>query len=396
MFNHLRELVIQQLQALDSKIRLVVVHPNYAEQHVVLGVFLDDQAIYTRFSGAKLNRTQLREQLEQAISTQNGSAALPKSSVVILDECDRALRDELDFFLEQIVREVGSGRIILFSREMPQCVLENEELRHQTAFIPDDEPIMLWDYARRDEAASLLEVRAFGEGRVLLNGQSVDNWDGVLPRSLFFYLVDRGMATRNEIFETFWPNLPVREATNVFHVTKRKISEVLGIDLTTYWSGFYRISPDIRLSYDVILFTEMVNNSAIAPLEESASLLTRATTLYQGPYLSATEADWTKRRRMELAQNYGEALAALAKTKEELGDKPHALGLYLQAAAINRQRGELVSNIMRLYHELNMHDDALAVYAQLSAELSSEPGIFPDAQLQEMAATIRRELEHSL
>ena len=41
------------------------------------------------------------------------------------------------------------------------------------------------------------------------------------------------MVTRDEIFETFWPGLPTKEATNVFHVTKRKISERLGYELTS-------------------------------------------------------------------------------------------------------------------------------------------------------------------
>src|SRR5690606_35142968 len=150
------------------------------------------------------------------------------------------------------------------------------------------------------------------EGRVLLNGKSVDNWDGVLPRSLFFYMVDRGMTTRNEIFDTFWPNLSTREATNVFHVTKRKISEVLGLDLTTYWSGFYRISPNIELSYDVVLFTELVQNSAISSGEDAITKLNSAIELYQGQFLYGMDMNWTYHRRSELNEDYSDAIATLA------------------------------------------------------------------------------------
>ena len=41
-------------------------------------------------------------------------------------------------------------------------------------------------------------------------------------------------ATRADIFKEFWPGLPIKSATNVFHVTKRKIGERLGCDLTSY------------------------------------------------------------------------------------------------------------------------------------------------------------------
>ena len=38
------------------------------------------------------------------------------------------------------------------------------------------------------------------------------------------------MATRDDIFNTFWPSLSIKEATNVFHVTKRKVNEILGFE----------------------------------------------------------------------------------------------------------------------------------------------------------------------
>src|SRR5204863_8076031 len=143
-------------------------------------------------------------------------------------------------------------------------------------------------------------VYGLGPGQALINGKRIDQWDGLLPRSLFFYFVDRGMITRDEIFQTFWPTLSIREATNVFHVTKRKISEILGFDLTVYWSGFYRISPDIDLHYDVIKFAENVQNSVIADDDEASPLLQHAIYLYRGLFLSTIEMPWSIARRNEL------------------------------------------------------------------------------------------------
>jgi len=254
MFGSGYELAQRQLKMLDSDTRLVVIHPNYVQSHLLLMEILgNERTVYVRFDGREIGGADLNAQWEAALLAQTDGAGLSAVHNVVLDECDRAQTDDLDALLVTLVKQMP-GRVIVVSRVPPACTLNHAPLGRQTVYLPDDETMMFWDYARRDAERVLLEVRALGTGRVLLNGIEVNEWDGLLPRSLFFYLVDRGMTTRNDIFETFWPKLSVREATNVFHVTKRKISEVLGIDLTIYWSGFYRISPNIQLSYDVVLF----------------------------------------------------------------------------------------------------------------------------------------------
>lgn len=389
MFNYLQALAARQFNALDQRIRLVVIHPNYAQQYIVLGHVLNNVTAYVRFSGKELSLKDLEEHASYALHSQD--AGLASVETLILDECDRATAEALDRFLTRLLEKMPQARIIIFSREIPRCILDNAVLRSQASFVPNDDSYMLWDYARLDADVKLLEVRSFGEGHALLNGHSIDNWDGILPRSLFFYLVDRGMATRNEIFETFWPNLPAREATNVFHVTKRKISEVLGMDLTTYWSGFYRISPHIQLSYDVILFTEMIQNSAVTSPDEAMNLLNCGIGLYQGHFLSSVDMEWAKKRRSELAVDYAEALATLAKAKEDLNQKQEALGLYLRAASNSHLREDLAINIMQLYHEHHMYQDALEIYERLKHGLKEDLGVLPAPSLQELAEMIKHE-----
>ncbi|MEO0563452.1 MAG: bacterial transcriptional activator domain-containing protein, partial [Chloroflexota bacterium] len=233
---------------------------------------------------------------------------------------------------------------------------------------------------------------AFGKGRVLLNGQEVTQWDGHLPRSLFFYVVDRGMTTRNDIFQVFWPDLPVREATNVFHVTKRKINEVLGVNLTSYWSGFYRISSDIDLSYDAMQFSRMVQDSAVQSDEEARRLLSRAISLYRGEFLTSLDLPWVEQRRSALLQTYGEALVAQARISQDSGESARALGLYLRSALTNPQREDLVEHIMRLYDELAMYEDALSVYERLELELDRTLNVAPAQRIQDLAASVRTKL----
>lgn len=391
----LQSIAVEQLHNLPDQVRLVAIHPNYASQHLILAEFLDMDAVYVRFNGKKLTRDDLLAQIKSSLQEQINSSDVADAKFIILDEIDRAKLSELDKFLPMFIELLGNTRAIVFSRQIPQSFMNHAKLSGKTSFIPTSDAFMLWDYTSRENDTTLLEVRSFGEGRVLLNGKEVTNWDGVLPRALFFYLIDRGMVTRNEIFETFWPNLSIREATNVFHVTKRKISEVLGLDLTAYWSGFYRISPDIELSYDVVSFTDMVQRSGVASGEDVVDLLEQADQLYSGEFLSGMTMPWVLNRRVELGQDYGEALAGLAKAKEDLGHLKEALGLYLRGAAHNRNREDIITSIMNLYSELGMHEDALVAYDRLTEGLRHELGVLPAPHIQALATSIRHEMEHA-
>src|SRR5215813_9930867 len=139
-----------------------------------------------------------------------------------------------------------------------------------------------------------LEVYSLGRGYALVNGQPITNWDGALPRNLFFYFMDRNLVTRREIFEVFWPDLSVKEATNVFHVTKRKISERIGMkiqpegnyELTQYSGGFYVPGDKLVRHYDVNDFQAAIERAMItADEDEEERLLLQAVEYYKADYL---------------------------------------------------------------------------------------------------------------
>ncbi len=390
-----QQLALDQLASLDPQVRLIILHPNFLPQHLLLPQ-LTRNGVYLRIDGPRLDLEQLEKQLAESYSAQADGAPIAALDYVVLDESDRVVDSVLLPFVNSLLARLPKGRVILCSRVAPLGLLEDAALRACAAFIPSSESMMLWDYARSEATEGrLLEVRALGAGRVQLDGQPIKEWDGVLPRSLFFYLIDRGMVTRNEIFDTFWPSLNVREATNVFHVTKRKISEVLGVDLTVYWSGFYHISPQIHLSYDVSMFTQLINEAAVAAPEDSVEVLRQAVALYRGDFLAALDMPWVLRRRQDLLQMCGEALIALARTTESMGSPQQALGLYLRASTSNLQREDVAVNIMRLYREQRQYGDALRVYRRLENELRTSLNVSPAPPLQEMARQIEDEMRRS-
>lgn len=320
----------RQLHELGEHIRLIIIHPNFSLRRVLMSEFAS--GVYMRCDDNSRDAAAIHQQIEQARHEQ-GALDLADAAYLVMDDGDRADETALVDVLRSMTRHVRMGRVVLFTRTLPAALLSDVTLREQTRFIPHDPNAMMWDYAARREKTALLEVRALGVGHVLLNGLPVENWDGVLPRSLFFYLIDRGMVTRTEIFQTFWSTLTVREATNVFHVTKRKISEVLRVDLTKYGASYYHISPQIQLSYDVSLFTQLVQESAVQTGQAGIEMLERALALYRGGMLTSLHADWVKQRRAVLRYTYAEALEALGGLLEEQGDPIRALGCYRRAAA---------------------------------------------------------------
>lgn len=381
----------EQLQNLSQDTRLLVLHPNYNQQHRLLFPFLEEEgAAYVRFVGESLTRDDLTQQVTDALFTQNEGKWFEGVKRLVLDECDRAHPAHFETFLNEVVDQID-GHVMIVSRCVPEYIYSSPKLRSQSCFIPTEPRVMLTDYAapRPDEKATLVEVRALGSGHVMVNGRAIVDWDGTLPRALFFYLIDRGMTTRSQIFETFWPNLSQKEATNVFHVTKRKISEVLGIDLTVYWSGFYRISPAIQLDYDVSHFSDMIQRSDAAVSSHAIELLSACLMLYRNDFLTTMDMVWTLARRHELRQSYGETAAALARLAEEAGHREEALGLYIRALATHPQREDLARHIMRLYAESGKYAEAEATYKRLELELDKVVNIEPAPETRALITSIR-------
>lgn len=365
MVDDLTALASHQLKALHPDKRIVILHPHFTQYHALLGdVLQQERAAYVRVddtwttldAAAAAIRTEADQYLESPLNGQG-------LHWLVLDEFDRLPAKLLVTVVREALKIIGAGRLVLIGRELPHLLLKEDSLRALCAFIPHDPGLMMMDYAQPAKAP-LLEVYALGKGQVVLNGRRIDNWDGVLPRLLFFYLIDRGMATRGNIFATFWPQLTSREATNVFHVTKRKINEIFGMDFTVYWSGYYRISPDIQLSYDTVRFAQLCQNGEIAPPAEAEQLLTQAVGLYRGGFLVSNHAPWIDTRREELKQTYAEALTMLAKLKTDRGLLREGLGLYLRALAIDMSE-EVAVNVMQIYSELGKPEDALAIYQRL-------------------------------
>ncbi|MCI0714268.1 MAG: bacterial transcriptional activator domain-containing protein [Chloroflexi bacterium] len=395
-----------QYDALDANVRLLILHPAAYSSHRMLGQLLlkRGQTAYVHVpqdaDNLKLALHRVIEALNEQLNTDLSFDAKASEIAAALNAVDGAqLLIEgydgstaviLDEVIEEVVRQLKPGRrLVLSGRVLSNELVESLVSEEAVAVLPVDRKRLLIDYTEPEEGKTFLEVRAFGQGQVLVNGRPIDRWEGHLPRALFYFFVDRAMTTRDEIFDTFWPRLNKREATNVFHVTKRKVSEILGVHPTVYGSGFYRISPEVDLHYDVVNFQEAVQNAAIADDDVAEELYQIAIDLYHDDFLSSMDADWVVKRREDLRAIYTDALIGLARIYERRGEKEAALGLFLRASASSPKREDLTRSIMTLYAELGKPEVALETFENLEEILKKELGVSPDPQTQELANEIR-------
>lgn len=386
MQDYLQKLVDSQFNALADDVRFIVVHPHYGEAYHIRNRYLSSPCLYFSLQGDKLNLSQLKAQWDTQRNSKYPNDD-EETKTIILDECDRAKHKALSGFLRYILQHYPHSRIILFGRDINPAMLGG--YAQQTVFIPHHESTMLYDYASLPTSPHHLEVRTLGEGRVYLDGRLITKWDGQLPRALFFYLVDKGIATRSDIFKTFWEKMTPREATNIFHVTKGKINDILGFDLTVYESGFYRLSPQINIYYDAVVFRELIQQSQFSVSSQHVEqLLGYATHLHQGPFLKSLDMQWVKDKREEISQDYSEALLKLASMEIEHQNYAKALGILSRVASTGHQREEFVEKMMQVYLGMNQPEQALIVYNHFCEDLRQTKNTQPNQTLQALVAKI--------
>jgi len=245
----------------------------------------------------------------------------------------------------------------------------------QAEVVGNDEAISGGIYGE-DQSLGQLEVLALSGGHVYSDGRPVTSWDGSLPRHLFYYFVDHSMVTRDEIFDIFWPRMPVKEATNVFHVTKRKISERLGHELTSYSGGFYVPSPRLSVHYDVRVFENAIEQ-ATEHEQDAPAYWYQAVQLYRADFLPSIHTPWVEARREVLKNKYAQALIGLGRYHRGLNELDKALGYLLRALQQKPDWEDVHQDVIMIYYQQGRRDDAIAQYKLLEQTLMRMFGIKP-------------------
>jgi DNA-binding SARP family transcriptional activator len=321
--------------------------------------------------------------------------AKPKPDYLVVDNADLLLnnpevsREALLGFFERLVAALRTDpKVVLNSRLLDYQMWAKMVQQGTVQVVGDDETLDEGIFNPNKMAPAHLEVYGLAAGYVFVDGKPITTWDGPLPRNLFYFFVDHPMVTRDEVFQTFWPDLPTKEATNVFHVTKRKISERLGYELTQYSGGFYRPSGQMAVHYDVARFESIIEAARLNPPTDP-KVWYSAIKLYRTPFLYKNDMAWVVKRREQLRLAYAEALIGIARLYRTQNDTERSIHFYLRAMREVPQREDIHRELMALYSARGEINKAIAQYEKLSDILRRTLGIQPSKATQAMYNKIR-------
>ena len=331
-------------------------------------------------------------ELGEALAADLRALALERV-VLYLDELDRIPQDEefRQFMNAAIANLPPSAQLVISSRLLTYDPWISWVNRDEVVVLGTEHRSSNLLFAKQSSLKPQLEVYAFGRGHAVSNGREISSWDGALPRNLFFYFIDNPLVTRDQIFEIFWPKLSVRDATNVFHVTKRKITERISAyvddgrnyELTSYSTGFYVPSDKIVRHYDVADFEQAMEGALLSQdAHERELLYLRAIEIYKAPFLHPVRLPWVEARRTQLKYMYAEALIGMARLKTDQNAWEEALGYFARALKEAPQREDIHRGAMQMYINLGRNADARQHYTVLERLLKRKLGVKPAVETQ--------------
>lgn len=286
---------------------------------------------------------------------------------LVLDEYDRSDEaDDIHRFVEKLADVMPEHcRLVLNSRTLPRLPWISMVAKQQAALLLDDELIEDDFYGIKHTGTIDLAIYALGPGFVDFQGERIEAWEGHLPRLLFFFALDKPVVTRSEICTAFWPELPIDQAVNVFHVTKRRLHKALGMDVLVHTNSHYRVNPEFNIYYDVLDFVETLMRGRNPDTQNPFEVYQHAVKLYRGPFLQGHSEDWIAERKSAFREGYLEAMSAMAQMWIGKDRKELALKLYRQALEEYYYRDDIHREIMTLYEELGRRSEAVAHYKDM-------------------------------
>jgi DNA-binding SARP family transcriptional activator len=366
--------------------------PDDVDGRTFVSGFTHDVAEQIPTFGAAINSVHLENGLDTELLLEAFAEDLNNLNsepyILLLDEFDRAqIGDDLEQFFERLIDYLPAQcRLIVSSRDLPRFPWM-ALIAQGKAIVLQDEGLINRDFYRTQASEeSRVEVSALGPGTVTVDGQIIENWEGHLPRLLFFFALERPVVTRSEICQAFWPELNTDQAVNVFHVTKRRLHkalEAVEADVLIHDDGTYRVNPNIAIRYDVTDFIGALVDARLAASDQKVQAWQHVIDLYPRPFLQGHSESWITKRRQDYQTGYLEALTEMANIRLDEGRPESALALLQQVLKENPRRQDIHRRVMSLYADLGRRSEAASHFQRLQESLNQDQGAL-EAETQQL------------
>jgi LuxR family maltose regulon positive regulatory protein len=216
--------------------------------------------------------------------------------------------------------------------------------------------------------SSRLTIQALGRPQVRINGKLVSSsqWHTVSVRDLFFlFLVFSRPVSKEEIGETFWPDinpdlLKLRFKNNLY-----RLRHALGQDVILFEENTYFFNHHLDYEYDVEDFDNHLSQVRLVEQDEDKIFHLKATVkLWHGAFLQDVDANWAWPERHRLEQACLAAFRQLAELHTSAGEWENALQDCQHALDVNPCLEEFHRMAMRLHAQ---RGDQLGVIWQYQA-----------------------------
>lgn len=243
-----------------------------------------------------------------------------QSVLLIMDDFDHAEQvDDIQRFLEDLAARLPDNCLLVINGRTQPRFPWISLIAQSRALIFDDGEVVTQTFSpKTQDSFTDVEVYAIGPGFVYMNGEHISKWEGHLPRLLLFFAVDRGAITRDDFQRAFWDELEDIQATNVFHVTKRRLHRAFDIEILEHLNGTYRLRPGVSIYYDAFEWTQALVSARDPNNPTPEKDYERLIGLYRGPFLKGHDEAWIIARRQDILAGYIEAVLFLAERQAAL------------------------------------------------------------------------------
>lgn len=192
----------------------------------------------------------------------------------------------------------------------------------------------------------------------------------------------------DRIVEEVWGEGQPADPAAALHTQVSRLRAALGPECIATHEAGYRLEVG-RDAIDVHRFTALVRQAADDPAQRAEPLLIQALGMWRGPPLAdVADAPFVAGARRSLDEDRRDALEALGLAWEELGRRDEAIRQLRSLVDEDPYRERAWAGLIRALYANGRQADALGAYADVRRFLSSELGLEPGPELQDLHARV--------
>jgi LuxR family maltose regulon positive regulatory protein len=236
------------------------------------------------------------------------------------------------------------------------------------------------------EPEPALHIYGLGRAHVVVGDRALTSgdWRSLTARDLFFFLSCQGPATKDQLANTFWPDLSPGKLRSTFHITLYRLRRALDpLETVIFEDDRYHFNRRLNYFFDVEQFESLVVQAgalvATNPLR-AAEFYSQAVDLYRGDFLEdyrSPHDEWRVIKANELSEKHLETLESLGSLMIQQGEYQVAHDVYKRAVTYDPYRESAQRGVMRSLVGLRRRAEALRYYNELAEFIRTELGASP-------------------